>query len=123
MKYVLTVGFLLLAPIMEIATASAQHLPRYAALYDCTSWTRERQDKSGIGPESWMMGFLAAEAMEQLHTNQRDILSQHDVRALLAWVDNYCQSKPLDNLLIAALALTLELTNRAIDQRQAPSTR
>jgi hypothetical protein len=118
MKYII-------AAIMALTafSSSAQDLPRYATVYDCAEWTRERQNKSGIGPESYVLGFLAAQAMEQLYTNKRDILSQHDYRALFSWVDNYCQAKPLDKLLIAAIALTTELTKRAIDQQQTPSRR
>lgn len=98
---------------MTTTQTSAQGLPRYATLYDCAEWTRTRQMKEGIGAESWLMGFLAAQALDEIRRNKRDILSQHDFRALLAWVDNYCQPRPLDNLLGAATALTLELINRA----------
>ena len=100
--------------------ASAQDLPRYATPYDCASWTRERQIKAGIGPESWVLGFVTSQAMEELYHNKRDSLSQHDFRALFSWLDNYCQSKPLDNLLNATLALVLELQQRALNQPTPP---
>jgi hypothetical protein len=77
MKYII-------AAIIALTTfpSSAQDFPRYANPYDCATWTRERQNKNSIGPESWLLGFLAREALEQLHDKKRDILSQHDFRAL-----------------------------------------
>jgi hypothetical protein len=102
--------------IAQAQTEPQPKLPNYAVLYDCASWTGARQAKAGISQESWLMGFLAAQAIDEFFRSKRDILSQHDFRALLSWVDNYCQSKPLDNLLDAAIALTTELSKRALNR-------
>jgi hypothetical protein len=65
MKYIIAAIIALTA-----FSSSAQDLPRYATLYDCASWTRDRQSKNSIGPESYVIGFLAAQALEQLYTNK-----------------------------------------------------
>ena len=80
-------------------------------LNSCGSWTRARQAKSydvGLSVQ-WVAGYLSGMNMETVAPNA---LAGTDFAGLMAWIDNYCQSKPLDPVADAAFMLMNELRQR-----------
>ena len=75
----------------------------------CGDWLADRRSASRT-PESyqtaWVDGYLTGvqDGSEGLTQNQT-----RDSDGRSAWIDNYCQANPLDNLLRAAWALYVEL--------------
>src|SRR5712672_529179 len=66
-----------------------------AGAQSCGKWTQERQGRNDMEVGAWALGFVSgANAME---TNI-DFLERTDAAAVLTWVDNYCQSHPLDEI-------------------------
>jgi hypothetical protein len=58
--------------------------------------------------------FVAAVTQEAKGGDYRiDILGQMNPDQIVAWADNYCRSRPLDGLAVAAMALINELAARA----------
>lgn len=59
--------------------------------------------------QAWVLGYLSA-----VNTGDPDFLKQVDPSAIFAWIDNYCRSKPLDQVVDAANGLVSELARRAV---------
>jgi hypothetical protein len=87
----------------------------------CGSWIEARRANSAIANnfEGWVAGFLSG-SNSVLSSNPAlgiDILeqvsAQSDAQGLWAWIDNYCQSRPLNSVATAADALGGELIRRA----------
>jgi hypothetical protein len=57
----------------------------------CGSWAAGRPD----GREVWILGFLSGVGFA---TNEADPLSGRAPKAVWAWMDNYCQTHPLEKI-------------------------
>jgi hypothetical protein len=82
----------------------------------CGAWTQERKRDTQRAQmqRAWVLGFVSgADVYEGL-----EFLRQTDADAILAWVDNYCGSYPLERIYDAAIKLVEELIRRA--QRTGP---
>lgn len=78
----------------------------------CGTWASD-QKEGGIGKLTsgeWVMGFVTAYNM--FAWQGENVSGTSDNTGLLAWIDNYCASHPLDNLAHASAALVEELRNR-----------
>jgi hypothetical protein len=79
----------------------------------CVEWTRERQVNKGLGTEmmAWIRGYLSG---ANAYYASADVLKQTGVSvdASYALIDGYCRTHPLENLVVAADALTNELRSR-----------
>ena len=85
-----------------------------AGAVSCGKWTQQRQNRNDMQIGGWALGFVSgANAME---TNI-DFLEAPDADAVLAWVDNYCRSHPLDQVSTALVHLVIELEQQAGGQR------
>lgn len=60
----------------------------------------------------WVLGFVTGINFERRLSNERPDLASTDSRGIEAWVAKYCAEHPLDELVIASVALVKELTNR-----------
>ena len=74
----------------------------------CGQWTQDRKARSfeAVSRESWVTGFLSAYNVAGL-AKSGNITSGLDSEGLFSWIDNYCASHPLDQLVKA----TVELIN------------
>jgi hypothetical protein len=85
----------------------------------CGAWTQARQTRSvsaGLSAQ-WVAGFLSGMNSQFNLTSspdpQDDPLLGTDFDGLMAWIDNYCRSHPLETIIAAALKLMDELRARA----------
>jgi hypothetical protein len=77
----------------------------------CGSWVKERPSKASISrtaQQAWLMGYLSGLASG----TSLDALKDGDAESFFLWVDNYCQTNPLNNIADAGTALFLELRLR-----------
>jgi hypothetical protein len=86
----------------------------------CGSWGEARHSL-GLLPDvyaGWVAGFLSgansilANSVDHIDTLKQAAI-ETDAKGLLAWIDNYCQSHPLNSVSQAADALGAELIRRA----------
>jgi hypothetical protein len=86
----------------------------------CGNWTQWRQSKSvnaGLSTQ-WVAGFLSGKNTQSDFSNpQDDPLRGADFAGLMAWIDNYCSSHPLESIHAAANMLMDELRARAQRRR------
>ena len=79
------------------------------------TWTTARKAGSAAQLEAWALGFVSGYNFYSPES-AGDIAPTTDARALLAWIDGYCQANPLDNVLHGATKLVRELKRRAAPQ-------
>jgi hypothetical protein len=110
--------FLLILTVLTVllgagsADAQGYHLAGSGA-FSCGSWTAYRHEyrQSGLvtqGSQSeqqaaaWVLGFLSG--IGAVHQNGDDPLDGVDGEGVWAWIDNYCQAHPVENIGLAAAA-------------------
>jgi hypothetical protein len=71
----------------------------------CGSWLQARRSESwpALVQQGWLSGYVTA--FNNYASRNGNISAGTDVDGLFAWVDNYCQSHPLDSLFGAGGAL------------------
>jgi hypothetical protein len=97
--------------VLALAQGSGAKMIFGQGLNSCGAWTRARQTKSfdaGLSAQ-WVAGYLSGMNMETAAPNA---LAGTDFSGLMAWIDNYCQSKPLDPIANATFMLMNELRAR-----------
>jgi hypothetical protein len=85
----------------------------------CGKWTLARQSRSvnaGLYTQ-WVAGYLSGKNVESPSNPQNDPLKGTDFAGLMAWIDNYCSSHPLEAIIAAANKLMDELRARAQHRR------
>jgi hypothetical protein len=113
----------LISPVMaSLAMAAGNSKILGNGSDSCGAWQDERRSmivtqhpSPKLSAESqWILGFVTA-ANLSLAPNI-DLNEGMNDQRMMAWIDNYCSSHPLENLGTAAVNLTLELTQRAQGQ-------
>jgi hypothetical protein len=69
----------------------------------CGTWTAGRRDRQALGSEQWILGFLSGIGYVSLVPNGTNPLEGTDAKGVWAWVDNYCQTHPLDPIITAGI--------------------
>lgn len=104
----------ILAAVMLVALARpASSEPRKQiglGAHTCGTWTQERQAEVANGMRNWVIGFVNG---ANVYDSGPDFLLQTDPNAIVAWMDNYCRSNPLENIFTGAYLLVQELRSRA----------
>jgi hypothetical protein len=78
----------------------------------CGTWTAGvKTHNRRVEYEAWLLGYFSAVNRYAPGVNG-DITRSTDGRGLVAWVDEYCLSHPLDQIETAAFMLTQELYRR-----------
>jgi hypothetical protein len=62
-----------------------------------------------LNMEDWVAGYLSSFNSLTDDPNIPDFLKNEDWDGLIAWIDNYCATHPLDKLETAARSLVVEL--------------
>jgi hypothetical protein len=115
------VAMLLAAVLATIAETAAVAQTKIIAGYggrSCGSWTGTRQAMrspnrewknlvDSVAVETWVIGYLCGKNVQRIGP---DIFKGVDVEAILAWIDNYCQSYPLTKIADAADRLDEKLS-------------
>ena len=100
--------------VLSAAPASSVRIIGYGLL-SCGEWTdgRRTQGVDNVLHASWALGYLSGINEAVSAVKKADILVHQDAHGLLAWIDNYCRSNPLDKIKVALDALVNELLKRA----------
>lgn len=80
----------------------------------CGGWTKAHHPKSveGLAQDNWVLGYVTGfNAYSGIR--ESNISAGTDNEALIAWIDNYCRSNPLDSIYIASVKLIHELKKKA----------
>lgn len=97
----------ILALTAFIGSAAAQQQSTYSLIgqgsISCKAWAAGRHEESTLGPEQWILGFLSGAGFYGGPAGL-DPLKGMDAKTVLAWVDKYCQGRPLDTLATASAA-------------------
>jgi hypothetical protein len=74
----------------------------------CGTWVEVRGRRLAIGQEQWVFGFLTGVGSAGVYLPSKvNPLQGVDANAVLAWMDNYCQAHPLENVGSAAGAFVV----------------
>jgi hypothetical protein len=95
-----------LAVVLMSRTAEAYRLLGPGGT-SCGSWSEDRLTDIGLYQidVAWVLGFLTAVGyMGEGGSEHLNPLGGLDSPAVAAWVDNYCQTHPLDDIQAAAKA-------------------
>ena len=79
----------------------------------CGQYLKDRRDRDSVEATAdmfWIQGFITA--YNHYAAPDGNITAGIDSEGIAAWVDNYCQAHPLDDLAVAAAALVAELRAR-----------
>ncbi|SEJ40735.1 hypothetical protein SAMN05192539_1010142 [Paraburkholderia diazotrophica] len=99
--------------VLAIATAvncpDVAHATTAMGVPSCGQWIARKNSVSDKATsESWLLGYLSG-----LATGTRvDILRDTDYDSLIAWMDNYCNTHPLERVSGGAAQLYIELQGR-----------
>ena len=76
----------------------------------CGEWIKYRHEGGWpkVIVQNWLMGYLSGVAME----SGIDYLKEAEGESVYIWVDNYCNSNPLERTVNAADKLIIELRKR-----------
>ena len=108
--------FLAVALICSMAVSSPRapqitkqkHTYYGAAMTSCGQWITDRKESPHNLAGSWLLGWVSAAGIYSTP------LRETNPAAILAWVDEYCMSKPSHDLLAAAINLVEELRLRGV---------
>jgi hypothetical protein len=77
---------------------------------DCGKWTQVKSQTD----RSWLLGFMSGLNLQnELLTNDKsDPLAKVSAHQLWAWMDNYCQTNPLNTVVQGGFELLSELKKK-----------
>ena len=96
---------LLALGFVPLGTAKADYSALGTGNSSCGTWMTQRHAAhSGSRPayEQWVLGFLSG--IGYTRENDADPLNGVDAFGVWAWIDNYCQTHPIDHIADAAAA-------------------
>jgi hypothetical protein len=106
------IGRLLLLAMPWIVVSSADARDSFtiigAGVESCGTWTAETHRSVGSLNHSWLLGYVTAFNRYWLSID-KNVAQGTNAEGLIAWMDNYCQAHPLDNISKAADNLIDEL--------------
>ena len=79
----------------------------------CGDWLQQKLSGDGnkglrLASEAWLVGYLSGAAS----ASGKDVIDGSTASSFFAWMDNYCQSNPLDRIGEGGTELFLELMRR-----------
>jgi hypothetical protein len=80
----------------------------------CGAWTKARQSKTAQPAEQWVAGYLSG---VNTTSDEPDTLMGTDWDGVMTWMDNYCEARPLDKIVLAAIKLVQHLRANAKGQQ------
>jgi hypothetical protein len=100
-------GALLAAVVISITgtgQAAATFYLMGNGVTSCGSWTAARRDGQALSREQWVLGFLSGVGYRGAADGKdpSDPLNGMDAAGIFAWIDNYCQARPISELSDAA---------------------
>ncbi len=107
-RRVLCIVTLLLAAYLSDAQAQPRYViePKSNGL-SCSTWTNtSKQSYESQAYSKWVFGFISGINLEN---PSGDFLQGRDADGLIAWIDNYCRSNPLNRITQAVVELVTVL--------------
>ena len=101
MQSLLTPLILVIA-LMTAAVAAEPQLDGAGTL-PCGRWTFVRRDRTGVGYEQWVLGFLSGISYAGEAAGDNPV-NGVDGETVWAWIDTYCQAHPLETIATASAA-------------------
>ena len=98
----LLIQMVLAVALMTTAVAAEPKLDGAGTL-TCGRWTFVRRERTAVGYEQWILGFLSGISYAGKGTGDNP-LNGVDGETVWAWMDTYCQAHPLDLLATASAA-------------------
>jgi hypothetical protein len=104
--------FLMPTVLIVLLAADATEASAYtiagAGTHSCVSWSAHRREfnlgsqvtKDSQQEASWVLGFLSGIGF--IHNGGDDPLRDVDAEGVWAWIDSYCQARPIDKISQAA---------------------
>jgi hypothetical protein len=79
----------------------------------CGTWSADRQRNEARSQlnQAWVLGYVTGYNIYK--STQDSVTKPMDTRAMMLWIDNYCDANPDRDIADAAKALIDELTGRA----------
>ena len=77
----------------------------------CGTWTTARHDQRAWGYEQWVLGYVSGAS--EWKSEGGDPLDGLDIQAVLVWMDNFCQSRPLATIEQAGMVFVTGQSYRA----------
>jgi len=68
----------------------------------CATWGVDRQSNNAADDEQFVLGFVSGMGDMNSGDNNTNVTVNTDSNGIYAWIDNYCQKNPTDNLGTAA---------------------
>jgi hypothetical protein len=85
--------------VLMASVAVAQQSVIGLGASSCLFWTGQRNAKASFSWEQWLLGYVSGAGAPEI-----PLLKDPDGEAVLAWIDEYCRSHPLDQLGVAGHA-------------------
>ena len=108
-KIILTFLVVAIGALAVPGEAAADYQMLGSGPQSCGAWTAARRfpnSTPALEAAAWVLGFLSG--VGWVHKNGDDPLNGLDVEAVFGWLDNYCQTHPIDPLAVAAAQLAIE---------------
>jgi hypothetical protein len=73
----------------------------------CSAWTTARHEGGALEHGAWVLGFLCGIRTARISWPSGEVVDHllgTDRDGVLAWIDNYCQARPLEKVVAAAWA-------------------
>src|SRR5437660_1702779 len=107
---------LILLLLCSLAETSKPHMVAHAAPpiilgaggQSCGTWTAEQGGDARFLYGQWLLGYISA--FNRWYAVDLNILQGTDGNGLIAWMNNYCATHPLDAIETAAVHLIGELS-------------
>ena len=102
----LTSRLLVIIALVSVSNAALAYTLFGSGVSSCGTWVNDRGRGGAVmyADEEWVLGFIAGAAW--IGPSDLDPLHGLDANAVIVWIDNYCQAKPLSRIIDAAEAFT-----------------
>jgi len=101
-RFGLAIAVTLLISSAEAAAQPGTYRLIGSGTLSCGSWTALRRQGQAWLAEQWILGFLSGVGYKGAGVH--DPLNGLDAKAVWAWMDNYCQANPLEQIAEVAAA-------------------
>ena len=117
--------FFSLAALCAAPAMAADEKGLYQTLHyiSCEAYAKDRTEPVNTGMNAvdmiYVSGWLSG--YNYLTPNTYDIIPNHDIGTVMAWLDNFCKDNPKSNIEIALLRLTDDLYPKRVQVYKAPA--
>jgi len=70
----------------------------------CATWSADRESNQSADDQQWILGYITAANGLAMVATKHTVKMNTDINGVFAWIDNFCQKTPTDNLTQAAVS-------------------